>query len=311
MSYGIQHEAYQMVFFNALTTAGSLTQAAKRLNVSVSHVSKQLQNLEDELNVQLLNRSTRKLALTQEGKDFATYCDQVVGLINNANSHITESRDDISGNVRLALSCSFGSMHILPILDQLQQKYPELTIEISLIDYKIDILEEQVDLWFTTFEDINTGLVAQRIVDTNFMLLASPAYIAKHGQPTHPEELINHNCITYHSKNRSYTNWLFTNNGFEHNIQVTGNYRVDKAEAVRDAVLAGKGLGYIASYLLTDELKLGQLVPLMPEWKPTQKMPVYAVYPKYQNLPHRLKTIISFIKDTIGSPPYWDNNTLG
>lgn len=307
MSYGIQHEAYQMVFFNALTTAGSLTQAAKKLNVSVSHVSKQLHILEDELNVQLINRSTRKLALTQEGREFANYCEQIVGLINSANAHITESRDEISGHVRLALSCSFGSMRILPILDQLQDKYPQLTIEISLIDYKIDIFEEQVDLWFTTFEDINTGLVAQRIVDTRFILLASPDYIVRHGQPMSPDELSNHNCITYHSKNRSYTHWLFSKNDQVRNIPVSGNYRVDKAEAVRDAVLAGKGVGYIATYLLTDELEAGKLIPLMEDWKPTQKMPVYAVYPKYQNLPYRLKTIIAFIKQAIGHPPYWDS----
>ncbi len=306
MSYGMQHEAYQMVFFNALANTGSLTQAAKKLNVSVSHVSKQLHILESELNVQLINRSTRKTVLTQEGKEFASHCEHMVGLINRANAQLSESRDTLSGHVRLALSCSFGSMRILPILDKLQQLYPELTIEISLVDYKVDIFEEQIDLWFTTFEHINQGLVAQRIVDNHFMLLASPEYIAKHGAPKHPDDLANHNCIIYHSKNRSYSHWPFTKNSQEHNAQVSGNYRVDKAEAVRDAVLAGKGVGYIASYLLTDELEKARLIPLMQDWKPSLKMPVYAVYPKYQNLPHRLKTLISFIKNEIGHPPYWD-----
>ncbi|WP_394147093.1 LysR family transcriptional regulator [Shewanella atlantica] len=308
MKSGLQHEAYQMVLFNALATTGSLTKAAEKLEVSVSHVSKQLHILEEKLNVQLINRSTRSLALTQEGKEFADYCEQIVGLIQTANTQMTGSRDEISGNVRLALSCSFGTLHVLPALDQLQKQYPSLTTEVSLFDYKVDMLEEQIDLWFTTFEEINAGYVAQRIVDTHFIVLASPDYIREHGAPTHPAELKKHNCVTYHSKNRSYTHWLFAKEGEQLDIQVSGNYRVDKAEAIRDAVLAGRGIGYIASYLLTDELESGKLVPLLPEWKPTQKMPVYAVYPKYQNLPIRLKTIIEFVKQAIGQPPYWDKN---
>ncbi len=308
MKDGLQHEAYQMVLFNALATTGSLTKAAEKLEVSVSHVSKQLHILEEKLNVQLINRSTRSLALTQEGKDFADYCEQIVGLIHSANTLMTDSRDEVSGNVRLALSCSFGTLHVLPALDALQKKYPSLTTEVSLFDYKVDMLEEEIDLWFTTFEEINAGYVAQRIVDTHFILLASPDYIQEHGTPTHPSDLEGHNCVTYHSKNRSYTHWLFANDEEQLDVQVSGNYRVDKAEAIRDAVLAGRGIGYIASYLLTDELESGKLIPLMPDWKPTQKMPVYAVYPKYQNLPVRLKTIIDFVKQVIGQPPYWDKN---
>lgn len=306
MKKSIQHEAYQMIFFNALATTGSLTKAAEKLEVSVSHVSKQLHNLEDKLNVQLVNRSTRNLALTQEGKDFARYCEQIVSLIQTANTLMIDSRDEVSGNIRLALSCSFGTMHILPALDEFQKKYPSLTTEVSLFDYKIDMLEEEIDLWFTTYEEINAGYVAQRIVDTHFMLLAAPEYIQVFGKPTHPDDLKKHNCITYHSKNRSYTNWSFAKQNEQLNIQVSGNFRVDKADAIRDAVLAGRGIGYIASYLLTDELELGKLIPLLPSWKPTQQMPVYAVYPKYQNLPIRLKTIIDFVKEAIGQPPYWD-----
>lgn len=306
MKDGLQHEAYQMVFFNALATSGSLTKAAEKLDVSVSHVSKQLHILEDKLNVQLINRNTRSLALTQEGNNFADYCEQIVSLIHCANTQMVDARDKVSGSVRLALSCSFGTLHVLPALDALQKKYPLLTTEVSLFDYKVDMLEEQIDLWFTTFEEINTGYVAQKIVDTHFILLGSPNYIQHHGLPIHPNDLKQHNCVTYHSKNRSYTQWLFAKDEELLDVTVAGNYRVDKAEAIRDAVLAGRGIGYIASYLLTDELENGKLIQLMPDWKPVQKMPVYAVYPRHQNLPIRLKIIIDFVKEMIGEPPYWN-----
>lgn len=299
MKDGLQHDAYQMVLFNALATTGSLTKAAEKLSMSVSHMSKQLNILEERLKTQLLNRNTRSLTLTQEGKIFADYCEQMVSLILSANTQISGSRDEISGVVRLALSCSFGNLHVLPALDELLQQYPLLNIEVSLFDYKVDMLEEGIDLWFTTFEEINIGYVAQKIVDTHFILLASPDYIKKYGSPVQPEDLRLHNCVTYHSKNRSYTHWLFAKDGKRVDIQVSGNYRVDKAEAIRDTVLAGRGIGYIGSYLLTDEIEKGTLIPLMPDWKATQKMPVYAAYPRNYNLPIRLKTIIDFVKHSI------------
>ena len=308
MKEGLQHNAYQMVLFNALSSTGSLTKAAEKLEVSVSHISKQLNTLEKRLKIQLINRNTRSLTLTQEGRVFADYCEQMVSLIHGANTQITGARDEISGVVRLALSCSFGNLHVLPALDELQQQYPLLNIEVSLFDYKVDMLEEGIDLWFTTFEEINIGYVAQKIVDTHFMLLASPEYIKKNGAPLQPEDLRQHNCVTYHSKNRSYTHWLFAKNGKHVDVQVSGNYRVDKAEAIRDAVLAGRGIGYIGSYLLTDELDKGVLVPLMPDWKATQKMPVYAAYPRNNNLPIRLKTIIEFVKHAVAQTPYLDKS---
>ncbi|MCG9731734.1 LysR family transcriptional regulator [Shewanella sp. Isolate13] len=308
MKDGLQHEAYQMVLFNALACTGSLTKAADKLGMSVSHVSKQLNVIEERLQTQLINRNTRALTLTEEGKDFASYSEQIVNLIHLANTKVPSCRDELSGNVRLALSCSFGNLHVLPVLDALQKKYPDLNIEVSLFDYKIDMLDEGFDLWFTTFEEINIGYVAQRIVDTHFILLASPDYIQRYGEPAHPDDLIVHNCVTYHSKDRSYTHWLFEKEGKQRDVRVNGNYRVDKAEAIRDAVMAGRGIGYIGSYLLTDELEKGELLPLMQDWKPMQKMPVYAVYPRNQNLPTRLKMIIDAVKQSIGQPAYWDEN---
>ncbi len=306
MKEGLQHRAYQMVVFNALATGGSLTKAAEQLKVSVSHISKQLHALEEELDVQLVNRSTRSLTLTEEGKSYADYCSQIVGLIQDADALVTNTKETISGHIHLALSRSFANLHIMPSLDKLQKKYPQLSIDVSLVDHRVDMLAEGIDLWFTTYENINEGYVAQRVADTRFLLLASPDYIEAHGMPTHPQELTRHNCITYRSKIRSCHQWSFVNGDEEFSIHASGNFRVNLAEAVRDAVISGRGIGYIASYLITDELETGKLVQLMPDWRPNQQMPAYAVYPRHKHLPIRLKTIIDFLKDTIGHPPYWD-----
>lgn len=302
----MQQRANQMVIFHILETSGSFTKAAEKLGVSTSHVSKQLNSLEAELDVQLVQRTTRNLTLTEDGKCFASHCARVYNAVNNAEAEMTDARDEISGTVKLALSRSFGALHVIPVIDQLQAKYPDLNVEITLCDHKVDMLEEDIDLWITTHENISEGYIAQRVADANFIVCASPDYLKVHPTPKHPDDLLSHNCVIYHSKTRSYGHWGFKRGDEQFSIHTTGNYRVDLAEAVRDAVVAGRGVGLIATYLLSDEFESGKLIQLLPDWKSTLELPAYAVYPRKKHLPARLSYIISYLKDYIGCPPYWD-----
>jgi len=306
--HSMQQRASQMYIFHILETVGSFTKAAEKLDVSTSHVSKQLSILENELNVQLVQRTTRNLTLTEDGKHFAEFCAKVFSAVQNAEALVTDDRDKISGTIKLALSRSFGTLHVLPVLDKMQIKYPQLKFEVTLCDHKVDMLEEDIDLWITTHENIADGYIAQRIADTNFAVCASPEYLESNPVPQHPDDLLAHNCVIYHSKTRSYGHWSFKRGQEHFNIHVSGNYRVDLAEAVRDVVLAGRGIGYIATYLLSNEFEQGKLVLLLPEWKPTLELPAYAVYPRKKHLPLRLTTLVSFLKDSIGCPPYWDKH---
>ncbi|WP_375753632.1 LysR family transcriptional regulator [Vibrio sp. HN007] len=302
----MQQLASQMVIFHILETEGSFTKAAEKLGVSTSHVSKQLNILEAELSVQLVQRTTRTLKLTEEGKRFANHCAKIYESIRNAEAEMKDARGEISGTVKLAMSRSFGALHVIPVLDKLQEKYPQLYLEVTLCDHKVDMLEEEVDLWITTHESISEGYIAQRIADTRFVVCASPEYLNSHSKPEHPNDLRNHNCVIYQSKTRSYSSWSFRHGNDQIEIQASGNYKVDLSEAVRDAVIAGHGIGYIATYLLTDEFEKGKLIQLLPEWKTTMTLPAYAVYPRKKHLPLRLSIIVEFLKDYIGCPPYWD-----
>jgi DNA-binding transcriptional LysR family regulator len=302
----MQNRANQMLILHILKASGSFTKAAERLGVSTSHVSKQLTQLESELNVQLVQRTTRSLTLTDAGIEFSDYCAQLYSAMQNAEAAMMDATAQMSGTIRLALSRSFGTLHVLPVLDKLQENYPEINFEITLTDRKIDMLDEDIHLWITTYENINEGYTAQRVADGRFVLAASPKYLQKHQAPMHPKELLNHNCVTYHSSFRDYSHWPFLKKNEQLNIHVSGNYRVDLSEAVRDAVIADHGIGYIATYLLSDELETGQLVQLLPDWKANLEMPVYAVYPRKKHLPERLNAVIAFLKENIGYPPYWD-----
>ena len=302
----MQSRANQMLILHILKVSGSFTKAAERLGVSTSYVSKQLTQLEAELQVQLVQRTTRNLTLTDAGSEYATYCAQLHATMQNAEAAMMDVTEQMSGTIRLALSRSFGILHVIPVLDKLQEQYPDINFEITLSDRKIDMLDEDIHLWITTHENINEGYTAQRVADGHFVLAASPNYLKKHPTLTHPKDLQDHNCVTYHSNSRDYSDWPFSRNGEKLDIHVSGNFRVDLSEAVRDAVIADHGIGYIATYLLSDELETGKLTQLLPEWQANLKLPVYAVYPRKKHLPKRLNTVISFLKESIGSPAYWD-----
>ena len=302
----MRNRANQMYLLHILKMSGSFTKAAERLDVSISYVSKQLSQLESDLKVQLVQRTTRNLTLTDAGLEFAEYCAQLYSAIQNAEVAMMDATAQMSGTIRLALSRSFGALHVIPVLDKLQKKYPEINFEITFSDQKVDMLNDDMHLWITTHAQINEGYIAQRVADGNFVLAASPTYLKAHPAPTHPEDLLNHNCVTYHSNTRDYSDWPFSKEHEEFNIHVSGNYRVNLSEAVRDAVIGDHGIGYIATYLLSDEFETGKLIQLLPDWKANLEMPVYAVYPRKKHLPQRLSAVISFLKENIGTPPYWD-----
>lgn len=300
--------AAQMVIFHALIKHGGFTSAAKSLNVSVSHISKQVALLEDNIGIKLVQRTTRSLTLTEAGEVFYQHCEQLFGTLKAAQMDMESQRNDVSGKLRVGISQSFGTLHVIPAIDQLRQLYPQLKVEIHLFDYKVDMIEERLDLWITNNEELPEGYIAQRLADSQFVVAASPDYLIKAGTPSCPSDLSEHNCLIYRSRERDYTSWAFDNGQESLCVTVSGDYSVDLAEAVRDAAVAGWGIAYLATYLVKEEFRSGQLIQVLPEWKASQIMPFFAVYPSRKNMPKKLSTVIEFLKQHIGSPTYWDKN---
>lgn len=303
----LSDRAAQMVVFAALLKHKNFTLAAKSLGVSVSHVSKQLALLEKSVGVKLVQRTTRSFTATEAGERFYRHCQQIVLTIDEAQTEIESQRDEVEGLVKIGLSQSFGTLHIIPAIQELRAQHPDLQVEVHLFDYKVDMLEEGLDLWITNNERLPEGYVAQRIADCQFVVAASPDYLMHNAAPKHPQELAEHNCLIYRSWERDYTNWTFSNVEQQLAVKVTGNYSVDLAEAVRDAAVAGWGIAYLATYLIRDEFKQGQLIQLLPEWRASQSMPFYAVYPSRHYMPKKTSAVIEFIKQKIGSPCHWDS----
>lgn len=304
----IHERASQIVIFHTLVSVGSFTAAAQALGVSTSHISKQLATLERELNIQLLQRTTRKFNLTEAGRNYFEHSRQIVELILEADNSIEVNRNEVSGTIRLGLAQSFGTIHIIPAIEKFRAKYPDINVELRLFDHKADMLADNLDIWMTNFKDLPQGYVTQRIADSSFVLVASPDYLIKHQAPQHPDDLVHHNCLIYRSSHSDYSLWEFSNADENLTVSVSGNYQVDLAEAVRDAAIAGAGVAYLASYLLTDQFSEGKLIQLLPNWKASQSMPFYAVYPRRKHLPKKITSLINFVKEHIGKPPYWERH---
>jgi len=175
-----------------------------------------------------------------------------------------------------------------------------------LFDHTANMIEEGLDLWLTNIENLPEGYVAQRLTTTHFVVAASPEYLIGHGAPNEPKDLQQHNCLIYKNRERNYNCWAFKNDQQTLNVNVNGDYRVDLAEAIRDAAISGWGIAYLASYLLTDEFKTGKLIQLLPHWQASQVMRFYAVYPSRKQLPKKISVAINFFKDHLGEPAYWD-----
>ncbi|GAB3524053.1 LysR substrate-binding domain-containing protein [Photobacterium alginatilyticum] len=299
-------KAQQMVVFNALTKQQSFTRAAQILDISRTQVSKLVQQLEQRLGVQLVQRTTRSFALTEAGRQFAVHCANIVDEINEAESELVQDTDTLHGALRVGIAQSFALNHIGPYISEFHEQYPQLDLELSLFDHRVDLISEQLDLWVGIMSSPPEGFVARHLTDCKFVLAASPDYLAKHGVPYHPEDLKQHNCITYFSRERKDTTWRFCNEQDDLQVKVKGNYRVDSADAIRDATLAGHGIGYLATYLLKNELREGRLIRLMPDWQLNQQMPLYAIYPRHKYLPAKVKVFIDFVRARIGEPAVWD-----
>ena len=187
----------QMVILAAIGHEQNFTRAADRLGISKSQVSKQVRYLEERLGCQLVQRSTRTVALTEIGLQYADYGQQLVDTVNEAEAMVAGYRNEIKGVLRIGIAQSFGNIHITSALAEFQKTNPELELEISLFDHRPNLLEEGFDCWIAIHEHPPEGMVARKLANCEFVVVASPDYIAQHGQPETPSDLRRHNCITY------------------------------------------------------------------------------------------------------------------
>lgn len=291
--------------FVQIVESGSFTAAAERLGLSRSVVSKYLTRLEDRLGARLLNRTTRRLSLTEAGQAFFARSQRGLHEIEAAEAEVSQLQETPRGKLTLNAPMSFGILHIAPALADFSKQYPDLTVDMRLEDKQVDLIEEGFDLAIRIAELPDSSLVARRLGPCRHVVCASPAYLEKHGQPRTPDDLRKHNALTYRYQD-SPSEWQFISpEGRFTTIPVNGSIQMNNSLAIREAVLRGAGITLTPSFVVGENIKSGQLKKVLPDYR-VQEISIYAVYPERRHLLPKVQAFIDFMKARLSDPPYWD-----
>jgi len=292
------------VFIKAATT-GSISRAARQMELSAAMATKHLDALEARIGVKLLHRTTRKLTLTDAGRRYLEACSRILPELEEAEAAVGAERKDASGVLRLSAPLSFGVRYIAPLMAPFAAEHPNVTVELGLNDRRIDLIEEGWDMTVRIGTLDESRLVARKIADAAVVLCAAPAYWRKHGKPTQAAELSLHNCLRYSLSAHATRNvWAFGRQR-EILIPVSGNLRANNGDALVKAAIEGQGVICEPEFIVADAVRAGQLEVAVLEEPFGQLDGIHIVYPPQRHLPKRSRAMIDFLAARFGPVPPW------
>jgi DNA-binding transcriptional LysR family regulator len=293
-----------MIIFAHVVNEQSFSAAARKLGVTKSSVSKAVAKLEHALGASLLNRSTRHLSLTEVGAGFYDYCTRISNEADEAHQMIESLNAQPRGVLKVAASVAFGTLHIAPAVGEFMRRYPQMSIDMTIIDRVVDLTEEGYDVVICVTRELPLSLVARKLAPIRRKLCATPEYFEEHGVPTIPQELVKHNCLDYiHSGDKGL--WRFNGPGGPVSVPVSGRLRINDDEALSQVVLGGFGLALLPTFIIGKDLQAKRLKSVLSEYIPVEQH-VYAMYLPKRNLPLKIRVLIDFLSERFGAEPYWD-----
>lgn len=282
--------------FVHIVEAGSLTAAAARLGTSLASVVRQLAALEGALGVRLINRTTRRMALTDEGRDYFERCRRLLGELDDAERALTDRSAAPRGRIVMTAPVLFGRLHVAPVLSDFLMRHPQMRAELILLDRVVDLVEEGFDLALRIGALPDSSLVAIALGETGRVLCASPAYLARHGLPAHPQALAadagGHQTVGFTSVD-SGGEWTFARGGERHRVRVQERFVTNQVPAALDACLKGLGIGRFLAYQAAEALADGALVPVLTDWAPAPE-PVHLLMPSARLMSPRVRVFVDW-----------------
>jgi DNA-binding transcriptional LysR family regulator len=276
----------------AAIEAGSLSAAGRRLGTPLATVSRKVSELEAHLKTRLLNRSSRKLTLTDAGRDYVEACKRILEDVGEAERAASGEYSAPKGDLIITAPIVFGRLHVLPIAMEFLKAYPDVDIRFVLADRLVNLLEDHVDLAVRIGELPDSSLVATRIGSIRSVVCGSPAYFAERGTPKNPGELGMHDCITFEGFS-SPNAWVFTTARSDASIPIHSRFVVNTAEAAIDAAIAGVGITRVLSYQIANAVQVGALAVVLEKFEPGPS-PVSLVYTGQRLLPLKLRAFLDF-----------------
>ena len=294
--------------FAQVVESGSFTGAAEHLSLSKSVVSKYVTRLEDRLGARLLNRTTRRLSLTEVGRVFYERSQRGLQEIEEAEAEVSRLQGEPRGTLRLNTPMSFGILHVAPTLPNFLRQYPQISVDMHLDDRKVDVIEEGFDLSVRIADLPDSTLVARRLGPCRHAVVAAPAYLERHGSPATPTDLRHHNIISYRYQ-ESAREWHFrAPDNKVLSVTVSGSVQMNNSLALREAVLGGIGITRTPTFVIGQDIQDGRLRRLLANYE-TLEVSIYLVYPQRRYLSPKVRAFVEFFAERVSENPYWDRQT--
>ncbi len=293
----------QISTFVEVNARGSLSAAARAEGVAPAIISRRLDALELRLNVKLLMRSTRKLALTDEGAVFLDDCQRILSELEEAEASVAAHSTRATGHLLISVPPGFGRRHVAPLLPALLAQHPGLSLTLNLNDRMVDLIGEGFDVAIRITPLSDSSLIGVKLADNKRLVVAAPSYLEQHGIPLTLDQLSDHNCLSF-SNDGSRRGWTFRQNGKNLTVRVHGTLGCNDGAVLHDWALAGKGLAWRSMWEVGAELEAGKLVSVLDEFAAPGN-DIYAVFGQRRHLPLRIRVFVDFLRQAYQDPGWW------
>lgn len=287
--------------FARVAATGSMSQAARDLGISPPVISKRIKRLEERLGTRLLERTTRQIVLTEAGRGFQERVLAILAAVDEAESWAGQRASAVRGPLRVSAPTTFGRLHVAPHLVPFLARFPEISLDLSLSDGFVDVVGEGFDVAIRIADLADTSLVAKKLAPNHRVLCASPAYLDRHGAPQALADLARHQLLVHNADH-----WRLDGPDGPEIVRVDSMIRTNSSEVIREAVIAGLGIALRSTWDVGPELRSGELRILLPRYRASRRVAIYAVYPSRRHLPQRTRVFIDFLAELYGPVPTWD-----
>lgn len=293
----------QISTFVEVVAKGSLSAAARAEGIAPAMIGRRLDALEERLGVKLLQRTTRKIALTNEGAAFLEDCQRILTELTDAESAVSERSAKASGHLMISTPAGFGRQHVAPLIPSFLAEHRDVTVTLNLNDRIVDLIGEGIDVAIRIATLSDSSLIGVKLADNQRVVVASPTYLKRHGTPTSLDDLARHNCLAI-SSDGSQRGWTFRQNGKNVTLKVAGNMVCNDGEVLHDWALSGKGLAWRSMWEVGTEIESGALVTVLNEFAAPGN-DIYAVFAQRRHLPLRIRALVDFLRRAYAQPEYW------
>jgi DNA-binding transcriptional LysR family regulator len=281
--------------FVQVIKSGSFAKAAEQLQLNPSAVSRRISHLEQRLGVQLLNRTTRRLSLTEVGERYFNRCLSILADIEEAEREARQYSQQPQGTLYVSCSTYFAYRFLLTKIPPFLEQYPQISLKLILTDDVVDLVTDGIDVAIRIGELADASLMTKKLISSRRIICAAPKYLDRYGIPKTPDELADHNCLSLNAQKTTLNQWRFRDASGQREIRVRGNFEVNSGQALYEAILAGGGIGRVIQVLSQRELTSGQLVHLLKEYEEDNDVGIYAVFPAQRYLLPKVQCFVEFL----------------